>query len=278
MFLFFAIIRYGFNQRRKMKKLEALKELRLVLDKLEAAKHEELYMKRQLDSKKEALDNTQQQILQEEEKEVTAQDYSQDIQEIEEKERELNDSISKARWALEQKKENDIQTEKRLDELKERLNNIKNAKIEIDAIEEAKKNIEEIANEIRNSFGKKLNERASYYMAQITNGKYDKLTIDERLNISVNSRKALILASRLSKGTIEQIYMALRLAAADIIFEKDKKPILLDDAFVMYDNKRMGNTLKFMSENMDQVILFSCHTREKVMADKLGLKHNFIKL
>ena len=42
-------------------------------------------MKRQLDSKKEALDNTQQQILQEEEKEVTAQDYSQDIQEIEEK-------------------------------------------------------------------------------------------------------------------------------------------------------------------------------------------------
>ncbi len=278
MFLLLAIIRYGFNQRRKMKKLEALKELRLVLDKLEAAKHEELYMKRQLDSKKEALNNTQQQILQEEEKEVTAQDYSQDIQEIEEKERELNESISKARWALEQKKENDIQTEKRLDELKERLDNIKNAKIEIEAIDEAKKDIEEIANEIRNSFGKKLNERASYYMAQITNGKYDKLTIDERLNISVNSRKALIMASRLSKGTIEQIYMALRLAAADIIFEKDKKPILLDDAFVMYDNKRMGNTLRFMSENIDQVILFSCHTREKVMADKLGLKHNFIKL
>lgn len=278
MFLLLAIIRYGFNQRRKMKKLEALKELRLVLDKLEAAKHEELYMKRQLDSKKEALNNTQQQILQEEEKEVTAQDYSQDIQEIEEKERELNESISKARWALEQKKENDIQTEKRLDELKERLDNIKNAKIEIEAIDEAKKDIEEIANEIRNSFGKKLNERASYYMAQITNGKYDKLTIDERLNISVNSRKALIMASRLSKGTIEQIYMALRLAAADIIFEKDKKPILLDDAFVMYDNKRMGNTLRFMSENMDQVILCSCHTREKVMADKLGLKHNFIKL
>lgn len=278
MFLIFAIIRYAFNKRKKKKKLEALKELKLVLDKLEAAKHEELYMKRQLNSKKEALSKTQEQISQEEEREIVAEDYSQDIQEIEEKERELNDVISKARWALEQKKENDIQTEKRMEELSERLKNIRNAKVEIEAIEEAKKNIEEIANEIRNSFGKKLNERASYYMAQITNGKYDKLTIDERLNISVNSRKALIMASRLSKGTIEQIYMALRLAAADIIFEKDKKPILLDDAFVMYDNKRMGNTLKFMSENMDQVILFSCHTREKVMADKLGLAHNFIKL
>lgn len=278
LFLLLAIIRYSFNKKRKKKKLEALKELRLVMDKLEAAKHEELYTKRQLDSKREALSSTQKQILQEEEREVEAEDFSADIKEIEEKERELNDVISKARWALDQKKENDIQTEKHIEELQERLNNIKNAKREIEAIEEAKRNIEDIANEIRNSFGKKLNERASYYMAKITNGKYDNLTIDERLNISINSRKALISASRLSKGTVEQIYMALRLAAADIIFEKDKKPILLDDAFVMYDNKRMGNTLKFMAENMDQVILFSCHTREKVMADKLELPHNFIRL
>ena len=72
--------------------------------------------------------------------------------------------------------------------------------------------------------------------------------------------------------------MALRLAAADIIFENDKKPILLDDAFVMYDNKRMGNTMQFMAENMDQVVIFSCHTREKVMADKLGIKYNLIVL
>ena len=115
-------------------------------------------------------------------------------------------------------------------------------------------------------------------MDKITNGKYNSLSIDEHLNISVNSKKTLVSASKLSKGTVEQVYMALRLAAADIIFQDDKKPILLDDAFAMYDNKRMGNTLKFMSENMEQVILFSCHTREKVMADKLGLKYNFIKL
>lgn len=276
--LIFAIIRYAFNKKRKKKKLNVLKELRLVFDKLEAAKHEELYTQRQLDSKKEALKNTQEQISQEDKKEIAAEDYSDEIREIEEKQREVNDVISKARWALDQKKENDIQIEKRMEELQGRLDNIKNAKIEIEAIEEAKRNIEDIANEIRNSFGKKLNERASYYMSNITNGKYDNLTIDDRLNISINSKKTLISASRLSKGTVEQIYMALRLAAADIIFEKDKKPILLDDAFVMYDNKRMGNTLKFMAEHMEQVVLFSCHTREKVMADKLGLPHNFIKL
>ena len=273
-----AIIRYCFNKKKKKRKLEAIKELKLALDKLEAAKHEELYTQRQLESKKELLKNTKLMIKQEEDRSIDSADYSNEIKDIEEQERELNEVISKARWALEQKKEQDIQCERQLDELTERLDNIKKAKIEIQAIEDAKENIEDIANEIRNSFGKRLNERASYYMSQITNGKYDNLSIDERLNILVNSKKALLPASKLSKGTVEQIYMALRLAAADIIFEKDYKPILLDDAFVMYDNKRMGNTLKFMGENMEQVILFSCHTREKVMADKLEIKHNFIKL
>lgn len=279
-FIFFvlAIIRYCFKKKHKKRKFEVLKELRLTSDKLEAAKHEEIYVSRQLETKQEALDQTQEIIKQEENAQVSSDDYSDEIREIEAQERTLNDGVSKAQFALEQKKENEIELEKRIEELKRRLENIKKAKEEIHAIEEAKRNIEEIANEIRSSFGKRLNKQASYYMSKITNGKYDNITIDERLNITINNKKSLIPSSRLSKGTIEQMYMALRLAAADIIFEKDKKPILLDDAFVMYDNKRMGNTLKFMAESMEQVVLFSCHTREKVMADKLNLEYNFIKL
>lgn len=273
-----AIFKYIYNKNKKKRKLEALKDLKLIMDKLEAAKHEELYTTRQLNSKKEVLENTKALIKRQEEMPDEEKDYSNDIKELEGKERELNEAISKGRWALEQKKESDIQTEKHIEELQERLERIKKAKVEITAIEEAKNEIEDIAKEIRGSFGKKINERASYYMDKITNGKYNSLSIDEHLNISVNSKKTLVSASKLSKGTVEQVYMALRLAAADIIFQDDKKPILLDDAFAMYDNKRMGNTLKFMSENMEQVILFSCHTREKVMADKLGLKYNFIKL
>ena len=273
-----AIIRYCFKKKHKKRKFEILKELRLTSDKLEAAKHEEIYVRRQLETKQEALNQTQEIIKQEENTQVSSDDYSDEIKEIEAQERTLNDGVSKAQFALEQKKENEIELEKRIEELKRRLENIKNAKEEIHAIEEAKRNIEEIANEIRSSFGKRLNKQASYYMSKITNGKYDNITIDERLNITINNKKSLIPSSRLSKGTIEQVYMALRLAAADIIFEKDKKPILLDDAFVMYDNKRMGNTLKFMAESMEQVVLFSCHTREKVMADKLNLEYNFIKL
>ena len=98
------------------------------MDKLEAAKHEELYTQRQLESKKELLKNTKLMIKQEEDRSIDSADYSNEIKDIEEQERELNEVISKARWALEQKKEQDIQCERQLDELTEKLDNIKKAK------------------------------------------------------------------------------------------------------------------------------------------------------
>lgn len=277
-FLVLSVIKYVYNKNKRKRKLEALKNLKLAMDKLDAAKHEELYMQRQLSNKKETLKKTQELIKAEEEKSLDLKDYSSELKDLESQEREINEAVSKCQWILEQKKEKDIESQKNIDELVARYDKIKAAKVEIKAIEDAKQNIEEIANEVRNSFGKKLNERASYYMARITNGKYDNLTIDDKLNISINGKHSLLPTSKLSKGTIEQIYMSLRLAATDIIFEKEKMPILLDDAFVMYDNKRMGNTMKFMSENMEQILIFSCHTREKVMADKLGINYNFIRL
>ena len=143
-----AIFKYIYNKNKKKRKLEALKDLKLIMDKLEAAKHEELYTTRQLNSKKEVLENTKALIKRQEEMPDEEKDYSNDIKELEGKERELNEAISKGRWALEQKKESDIQTEKHIEELQERLERIKKAKVEITAIEEAKNEIEDIAKEI----------------------------------------------------------------------------------------------------------------------------------
>ncbi len=277
-FLAAAIIKFFLNKRKKAKNLEKLKEVRQLIEEDETAKHEEIYIERQLANKKEALEKTQIMLKAENDNEEGMEDYSDELKAISEKEREIKDQINRAQWQLEQNQEKNIATESQIAELKEIKQNIDAAKTEVEAIENAKAEIGEIADEIRNSFGKRLNERASFYMGKITNSKYDNLSIDEKLNISVNSKHSLIAANRLSKGTIEQIYMSLRLGAADLLFEDNEMPILLDDAFAMYDNKRMGNTMKFMASEMNQVVLFSCHTREKVMADKLGLDYHLITL
>ena len=277
-FLIAAIFKFFYNKKKKEQNLEKLKEVRQLIEEQETAKHEEVYIERQLANKKEALEKTQIMLKAENDNEEGTEDFSEELKSVREKALELKEQINRAQWQLEQKQEKDIATQSQIAELKETQHNIMEAKREVEAIERAKSEIEEIADEIRNSFGKRLNERASFYMGKITNGKYDNLNIDEKLNITVNGKHSLIAANRLSKGTIEQIYMSLRLGAADLIFEENEMPILLDDAFAMYDNKRMGNTMRFMSTEMNQVIMFSCHTREKVMADKLGLNYNLITL
>ena len=78
-FLILAIFKYGFNKKKRQKKLDALKEIKLVMDKLDAAKHERVYVERQLNNKKEALKDTQEFIKAEEEKSVDMQDYSDEL-------------------------------------------------------------------------------------------------------------------------------------------------------------------------------------------------------
>lgn len=277
-FLIATIVKFFMNVKSKERLAENLKETKLIMDKLDALNNEKTYTERQLDNRRANLSVAKESLKNLEESELSSDDYSEEIKELDEEYAALKEKIGKEQGVLEQKQEQDIELEKHIENLKAKLQSIKNAEIEIRALENAKREIEEIAYEVRNSFGRRLNEKASYYMSKITNGKYNNIVIDDNLNVSVNGRNALISSFKLSKGTVEQIYMALRLAAADIIFENDTKPILLDDTFAMYDNKRMGNTMKFMAENLDQVIVFSCHTREKVMDDKLGLDYHLKKL
>lgn len=268
------VVVYFLKKRSKAKKVAMLKELKLSVDRYQAAKSEFAYADKQLRAKQKELNNVSFKVKAEETRPDDTSDYNSEIDEIKEKIAEYREEKTKLQFLLEQKKESGLKYKKQLEILKERLEKAKSIEIDLVAIEEAKKTIYDISDEVRRTFGKTLNQKASTYMGKITNGKYDKIAIDEEINITVESSLGInVPVEKLSKGTIEQIYMSLRLAAADIIFEDDRKPILLDDAFVMYDNKRMANTLKFMAENLEQVLVFSCHTREKVMADRLGIDY-----
>ena len=88
-----------------------------------------------------------------------------------------------------------------------------------------------------------------------------------------------IPAELLSVGTIDQLYLSLRLSMIDDM-SNEKMPIMLDEAFAYYDDTRLENILKFLSDNMEehQVIIFTCTKREKSTLDKLGLEYNWVEL
>ncbi len=154
-----------------------------------------------------------------------------------------------------------------IDEKRQEPEELKELQRTIKALELAAQKMQEASEQMKGDFGSHLNEQASYIFEQITEGKYSRLQITEGLGISVFENNRWVQANRLSRGTQEQIYFALRMAALDLLYE-EKLPVILDDAFVFYDEKRLKSTLKWLWEQPRQVIIFSCREREKKIVDQ----------
>ena len=107
-----------------------------------------------------------------------------------------------------------------------------------------------------------VSRRASGILSAITDGKYRSLETGRERGITVWDGERRIPAGRLSRGTLEQIYFCIRMAAAEILTE-EPFPVILDDVFAFYDDKRLGSVLKWLSGQGKQVIIFTCHSREE---------------
>ena len=66
--------------------------------------------------------------------------------------------------------------------------------------------------------------------------------------------------NELSQGTVDQLYISLRMAISEIMSEKHRLPFIIDDAFVHFDvtrTKRMMEIMELIGEKK-QIILFTC--------------------
>lgn len=134
--------------------------------------------------------------------------------------------------------------------------------------------------DMKNSITPKFTENMSKNIAKISNNRYTKVGInDEKGLIVENEYGEYVPAERLSTGTIDQLYLSLRLSMIDDL-SSEKMPIILDEAFAYYDDYRMENILKFLSENMNnhQVIIFTCTKRERDILNKLNIDYNLVEI
>ena len=133
---------------------------------------------------------------------------------------------------------------------------------------------------MKNSITPRFTENMSKNIAKISNNKYTKVGInDEKGLIVENEYGEYIPAEKLSTGTIDQLYLSLRLSMIDDL-STEKMPIILDEAFAYYDDERMENILKFLNENMNnhQVIIFTCTKREQEILDRLHINYNLVQI
>lgn len=176
------------------------------------------------------------------------------------------------------------------DELRARLSDIEEAcsqlreenekyKDELRAVVIARETIEALSGKIHKQFGTMLNQEVAQIFEEISGSGGSRLYIDEKLNIFMDGVKQHIPMNRLSAGTIDQLYFALRFCAAKLIFNGQPMPMIFDDTFAFYDDLRLRNILVWlMEQRRAQLLLFTCHHREADAMDDIGCDYNYISL
>lgn len=163
----------------------------------------------------------------------------------------------------------------KLSEITEKIEKLQEEKEELlnynKAFDIAKELLIKSYDELKDNIGPMFNDRLSYIASKITENKYNDISINRSNEIKVRNESGdLVDLELLSTGTIEQINLALRIAMLETV-SKEKLPLILDEAFAFYDDKRLENVLYFLLEEYKerQVIIFTCSQREiDILQDK----------
>ena len=178
---------------------------------------------------------------------------------------------------INKKIESMVNLQEEYDQLQEELHILENKNKSIEIAKEALKNAYE---EMKKNITPKFTQNLSNTINKISNGKYKKVAINDEEGLIVEiDNGEYIPAELFSVGTIDQLYLSLRLSMAQEISE-EKMPIILDETFAYFDNERLENVLKYLINELkeNQVILFTCTKREQEILNKLNIEYNLVEL
>ena len=205
------------------------------------------------------------------------------LDKIDEKQRKINENTLSLH-TLEIDNNTILPKLERLVNIEEELESLQEEK---QVLEEKRENIKraltylDIAyNKMKEQITPKFTEKLSIAMEKISNGIYRKVSINTNGEIIVQANTGeYINAESLSVGTIDQLYLSLRLATIKEI-TKENMPIILDEAFAYYDAERLKNILKYLSKeyNQKQIIIFTCTNREEDILKQLNVNYNKVEL
>lgn len=138
---------------------------------------------------------------------------------------------------------------------------------EYDAIALAMEALQHANTALQSRFSPALSRRAGELFSRLTDGKYESVLLDRTFSAQAGEAGESIShdAQLLSLGTLDQLYLAVRLAICESVLpESDPPPIVLDDTLVRFDDARCRAALDLLLEESKsrQILLFTCQHRE----------------
>lgn len=133
------------------------------------------------------------------------------------------------------------------------------------ALELAQKTLSDASDQLQRRFAPRITEQARQLFASLTQGRYDRLQLQQDLTVNAAADADTTVRSIQwrSEGTVDQLYLALRLAVAREL--TPASPLVLDDALVRFDDQRHAAAMEILQEEavQKQILLFTCQTREE---------------
>ncbi len=109
-------------------------------------------------------------------------------------------------------------------------------------------------------------QRASEYLAAVTAGRYRQILLAEGLDgqrlelVRADTREPVPVGHPLSRGTIEQVGLALRLALVDDVDPEAALPLFLDESLVHWDESRLAAVATLLGAARGrQIVITTCH-------------------
>ena len=121
----------------------------------------------------------------------------------------------------------------------------------------AAKALDNAAQRMRSNFTPSINKKASRYFEALSGEKYKGLFCGEDFSLKVDA--GIPRSSEyFSGGCVDQMYLSLRLALTDMLFNDKTIFMLLDQPFIQYDEKRKKNAMMLLESfgEKRQIILF----------------------
>ena len=171
-----------------------------------------------------------------------------------------------------------------LAQIEEQIENLQEQQKELidlsNSIQLTKQMLEIAYEKMKTNVTPKFTQRLSELIGKITDQKYTKVKFNDEEGLVVENQNGEYISSlRLSIGTIDQMYLSLRIATIQEI-ATENMPLILDEAFSFFDEKRLENILHAIHQEYSdkQIILFSCCKREKECLDRLNIPYQLIRL
>lgn len=160
-----------------------------------------------------------------------------------------------------------------------------NFQFELDALQLAKQKLLSLSGQLHRDFAPQLNARISKALERITGSRYTRAVIDRTLGIRLEDRQThqLVEVSALSNGMADLVYLVMRLELLELLCsqggERVQVPIILDDSFTQLDDERTARLLGYLLEQPSvQILLFSCHRRERAMLEQAKIPYHLVSL